>query len=56
MSEKKYKVVNKFGHVIAERMTLQTALLLIKAYCEEYFMEHVELTLREEDTCVCQEQ
>jgi hypothetical protein len=56
VSEKKYKVIDTLGHVIADNMNLQTALLLIRAYCEQYFMEHVNLTLREEDTCVCQEQ
>ena len=56
MPEKKYKVIDTCNNVIAERMSLQTALLLIKAYCEEYYLEHVKLTLKEEDTCICQEQ
>ena len=54
MSEKRYKVIDELGHVIANNMNLRTALLLIKAYCEEYFMEHVNLTLKEEE--LCQEQ
>lgn len=35
MSEKKYQVVENDGNVIAEGMTLDMALLLMKAYCQE---------------------
>jgi len=51
MSEKKYKVIDELNHVIASNMDLRTALLLMKAYCEEYFMENVKLTLMEEVAC-----
>lgn len=47
MSEKKYKVVDSLDHIIADGMDLRTALLLMKAYCEEYYMEKVKLTLEE---------
>lgn len=51
MSEKKYKVIDELNHVIANSMDLRTALLLMRAYCEEYFMESVKLTLMEEVGC-----
>lgn len=47
MCEKKYEVVDHLNHVIAKCMDLRTALLLMKAYMEEYYMEKVTLTLRE---------
>ena len=53
MSEKKYSVIEGEYHVIAENMPLDIALLLMQAYCEKYYMEHVTLTLREEDGDVC---
>lgn len=54
MSEKKYEVLDDRNHVIATEMDLRTALLLIKAYCEEYYMERVTLTLKEMDRCKCE--
>lgn len=51
MSEKKYEVLDESNHVIATEMDLRTALLLMKAYCEEYYMECVTLTLKEMDRC-----
>lgn len=51
MSEKKYEVLDDRSHVIATDMDLRTALLLMKAYCEEYYMECVTLTLKEMDRC-----
>ena len=32
MSEKKYKVIDKFGHVLADNMSLDIALVLVKGY------------------------
>lgn len=49
MNEKKYKVIDSNNHVIAEGMALEYALLFMKAYCEEYFMEKVTLTLKEHE-------
>lgn len=49
MSEKKYEILDDSNHVIATEMDLRTALLLMKAYCEEYYMECVTLTLKEMD-------
>lgn len=52
MEEKKYEVIDSLNHVIATDMNLRTALLLMKAYCEEYYMERANVTLREmEATC-----
>ena len=51
MSEKRYGVLDECNHVIATEMDLRTALLLMKAFCEEYYMETVKLTLKELDRC-----
>ena len=53
MSEKKYKVIDDLNHVIADSMTLEMALLFMKAYCQEYYMECVTLTLKECERCEC---
>lgn len=51
MNEKRYEVLDECNHVIATEMDLRTALLLMKAFCEEYYMETVKLTLKELDRC-----
>ena len=51
MSEKRYEVLDECNHMIATEMDLRTALLLMKAFCEEYYMETVKLTLKELDRC-----
>lgn len=51
MSEKRYEVLDECNYVIATEMDLRTALLLMKAFCEEYYMETVKLTLKELDRC-----
>lgn len=51
MSERRYEVLDECNHVIATEMDLRTALLLMKAFCEEYYMETVKLTLKELDRC-----
>lgn len=51
MSEKRYEVLDECNYVIATEMDLRTALLLMKAFCEEYYMETVKLTLKEMDRC-----
>lgn len=51
MSEKRYEVLDECNHVIATEMDLRTALLLMKAFCNEYYMETVKLTLKELDRC-----
>lgn len=51
MSKKRYEVLDECNHVIATEMDLRTALLLMKAFCEEYYMETVKLTLKELDRC-----
>ena len=49
MNEKKYKVIDCFNHVIADGMTLEMALLFMKAYCNEFYMEEIKLTLMERE-------
>lgn len=51
MSEKRYEVLDESNYVIATGMDLRTALMLMKAFCEEYYMETVKLTLKELDRC-----
>lgn len=46
MSCKKYEVM-RGASVLAQGMELELALLFIKAYCQEYYMEPIKLTLRE---------
>lgn len=53
MSEKKYKVIEIDANVVAEGMTLEMALLFIKAYCQEYNMSYITLTLKEHERCAC---
>lgn len=47
MSEKKYLVADENG-VLARGMSLDDALMFIKAYCEKYYMEFVDLDLQQE--------
>lgn len=47
MSEKKYEVIDCCDEVIAANMTLEIALLLMKSYCNEYYMEDIRLILKE---------
>jgi hypothetical protein len=44
MSERKYEVYENENR-IASNMSLEMALLFIKAYCDEYYNEKVRLTL-----------
>lgn len=47
MSEKKYLVADTNG-VLARGMSLDDALMFMKAYCEKYYMEFIDLDLQEE--------
>lgn len=49
MSEKKYLVVDTNG-VLARGMNLDDALMFMKAYCEKYYMEFIDLNLKDEIT------
>lgn len=52
MDEKKYEVIDCFNNIIASNMTLEMALLLMKAYCQEYYNECIKaLTIREIGIC-----
>ena len=55
MGEKKYKVADHMNRIIASDMTLEIALLFMKAYCQEYYRECVTLTLREMEVCSARE-
>lgn len=46
MSEKQYEVYENENR-IASNMSLETALLLIRGYCERYYNERARLTLVE---------
>ena len=48
MSEKKYVVSDSSG-ILARGMNIDDALMFMKAYCEKYYMEFIELILRQED-------
>ena len=47
MSEKKYLVADTNG-VLARGMSLDDALMFMKAYCEKYYMEEIDLDLQQE--------
>ena len=47
MSERKYLVANTNG-VLARGMSLDDALMFMKAYCEKYYMEFIDLDLQQE--------
>lgn len=49
MSEKKYLVADTNG-VLARGMNLDDALMFMKAYCEKYYMEFIDLNLKDEIT------
>ena len=47
MNEKKYKVVDKDGILLVSNMSLEMALLFIKAFTEKYYNEKIYLKLIE---------
>lgn len=48
MSEKKYKVIDKFGHILADNMSLDIALVLVKGYASEYYNEPLSIRIEEQ--------
>ena len=46
MNEKKF-IVSEGNTTLASEMTLDDALLFIKAYIEKYYMEHLSLRITE---------
>lgn len=50
MEEKKYEVWAPEGK-LADNMTLETALLLIKALCIEYYNEPADYQIKEAERC-----
>lgn len=52
MNEKKYLVADESG-VLARCMRLDDALMFMKAYCEKYYMEQIDLDLQEEARTSC---
>ena len=58
MEERKYKVMDDMGFCLATNMSLEMALLFMKAYCQEYYNERIKLRLElivREDTECCPE-
>ena len=49
MSEKKYMVTDKWGHPLADNMTIEMALLFMKAFTQEYYGEQIHLNLVEKE-------
>ena len=47
MEEKKYLVADNCG-VLARGMKLEDALMFMKAYCEKYYREIIDLDLQQE--------
>ena len=47
MKERKYLVADN-GGVIARGMSLDDALLFMKAYCEKYYADEIDLQLQDE--------
>lgn len=47
MNEDKYLVADNCG-VLACGMRLDDALMFMKAYCEKYYMEYIDLDLQKE--------
>lgn len=47
MDEKKYLVADTNG-VLARGMNIDNALMFMKAYCEKYYMEYIDLDLQQE--------
>lgn len=51
MSEKQYQVTDKWGHILGERMSLDYALIFMKAITNEYYNENIHLSLVEQVEC-----
>ena len=47
MREKKYKVIDERGCVLASEMSFNMALVFIKGFVDEYYNEHLNLTIKE---------
>lgn len=47
MNERRYRIIDTFNNILAENMNLEIAILFFKAYCEEYYLENIKLTLEE---------
>lgn len=47
MSERTYLIADTNG-VLARGMSLDDALMFMKAYCEKYYMEFIDLNLQQE--------
>lgn len=47
MDEKRYLVKDSSG-VLARGMILDDALMFVKAYCEKYYMEFINVSLEQE--------
>lgn len=46
MGEDFYKIIDENNHLVADSMTLENALIMIKGYIEEYYNEpEIKLTI-----------
>lgn len=54
MREKKYMVLIDGVVKLAGSMTLEDALMFMKAYCEKYYMQELSLVLAEESSKIMQ--
>lgn len=48
MNEKKYKIIDKYGYILAENMSLDIATVLIKGFADVYFNEELNLKIEED--------
>lgn len=48
MNEKRYRVIDKHGHILAENMSLDIATVLIKGFVDVYFNEPLNLKIEED--------
>lgn len=48
MSEKKYQVTDKWGHILGSDMSLDMALIFMKGITNEYYNENIHLCLVEQ--------
>lgn len=48
MNEKRYRIIDKYGHILAENMSLDIATVLIKGFADVYFNEELNLKIEED--------
>lgn len=48
MSEKKYQVTDKWGHILGDNMSLDMAVIFMKEITNEYYNKNIHLCLVEQ--------